>query len=290
MFTYFQDRKYTKMKALLNKPLFTSILAAFCLWAGWPSSPAFPLLFVGMAFFLRTAYVLVEQRASGFRYFGVLYVGLLLWNVLCTWWIYYATLGGVLMAVIANSALMTIPFFCYRLAIKAKVPKLAVFFFLLSWLGFEYIHHNWSLSWPWLTLGNALAKFPGIIQWYEYTGTAGGSFWVLMMAIVLFSIISEFKKIQLGTLAALFVLPMLISVLIESQAKSRLEGNKKKIEVVVLQPNYNTFFLKLDHNKNGSNKKSPAIAGLYIYLKKIVLFITQEFFLLDTSRLTKAAT
>jgi apolipoprotein N-acyltransferase len=197
---------------------------------------------------LKTANILIEQEASSWRFFKVMYLGLLLWNVLCTWWIYYATLGGVLMAVIANSALMTIPFFCYRLSIKAKVPKLAAFFFLLSWMGFEYIHHNWSLSWPWLTLGNGLAKIPSIIQWYEFTGTGGGSLWILLLSLVVFSMLVKFKKSQVIFLVVLFIVPILISLTIRASVKSELAQNKKKVEVVALQPNFNTYTQK---SRNG---------------------------------------
>ena len=34
----------------------------------------------------------------------------------------------------------------------------------------EYMHLNWDLSWPWLTIGNVFAKYPIIVQWYEFTG------------------------------------------------------------------------------------------------------------------------
>lgn len=232
------------MKRYLNNPLFCSLSAAICLWAGWPSSPIFPFLFLGMALFLRTAKLLIEEKAKGFRFFGILYLGLLLWNILCTWWIYYATLGGVLMAVFANAALMTIPFFIYRLATLAKVEKLSLLAFLLSWLGFEYIHHNWSLSWPWLTLGNALSKFPWVIQWYEYTGTAGGSLWVLALAVLIFKLFLATDAKKILALAALLIAPIFLSIFIGKKAEKNLLKNHEEIEVVVLQPNFNTFSQK----------------------------------------------
>ena len=55
------------------------------------------------------------------------------------------------------------------------------------WMCFEYIHlQDWGLSWPWLTLGNAFATHPEWVEWYEFTGTSGGTLWVLLMNIFLF--------------------------------------------------------------------------------------------------------
>ena len=59
----------------------------------------------------------------------------------------------------------------------------------------EYLHLNWDLSWPWLTLGNAFANAPNTVQWYEFTGFLG-SFWVLIMNILLFEFLQSKKKVQ----------------------------------------------------------------------------------------------
>ena len=47
------------------------------------------------------------------------------------------------------------------------------------WISFEYLHLTWEITWPWFTLGNIFAKHNAVVQWYEVTGTLGGSVWVL---------------------------------------------------------------------------------------------------------------
>jgi len=64
---------------------------------------------------------------------------------------------------------------------------------IIFWLTFEYIHHNWELSWPWLTLGNVFATHPAWVQWYEYTGTTGGSLWVLLSNVIVYSLFKEYS-------------------------------------------------------------------------------------------------
>ena len=61
---------------------------------------------------------------------------------------------------------------------------------------FEYIHLNWQLSWPWLTLGNVFAVHPDWAQWYDLTGTSGGSLWILLLNVLLYDafMAAETKK------------------------------------------------------------------------------------------------
>jgi apolipoprotein N-acyltransferase len=77
-----------------------------------------------------------------------------IFNVGSTWWIWNSTAGGALMAFICNSLLMagalTIGFGVFK--------RLNTGLFLIglgcTWITFEFVHLNWELSWPWLTMGN----------------------------------------------------------------------------------------------------------------------------------------
>ena len=71
------------------------------------------------------------------------------------------------------------------------------------------------MSWPWLTLGNAFAHYPSFIQWYEYTGTLGGSLWILLANIFLFQFVNNKSKYLLFSLV--IAIPILFSFLIDSK-------------------------------------------------------------------------
>ena len=86
---------------------------------------------------------------------------------------------------------MCIPWICFyhvkkRLGAVWGYPALILF-----WISFEYIHLNWELSWPWLTMGNVFATHPGWVQWYEYTGTSGGTLWVLVVNLLFFLLLRQ---------------------------------------------------------------------------------------------------
>lgn len=176
---------------------------------------------------------------------------MLLWNAFTTWWIYNASLIGAAMAIFANSFIMCLPWLLMR-AGKKKFGRVAGYISLIAfWISFEYIHHNWELSWPWLTLGNAFAVQPGWVQWYQATGTTGGSLWVLLSNLLCFSLVLEYRSygrtpkyfFMMAGLLVILIIPILISRNIlnkelESIASTTQRASKN---VVVVQPNVDPY-------------------------------------------------
>lgn len=115
--------------------------------------------------------------------------------------------------------------------------------FLVFWLSFEYIHLNWQLSWPWLTLGNVFATQPNWIQWYEYTGVSGGSLWVLLVNVLLFAAIKFQNKKNIIAAVATLVLPFFLSLLVTPGDEEIKTG---AANVVIVQPNIDPYSEKFD--------------------------------------------
>lgn len=224
-------------------PLLLCVCSGLLLGAAWPMLPFTPLIF--FAFVPLLALTDLQQNRSG--YFGLLLLSLLIWNVITTWWVGNTTVpaSGVA-ANVFNALLMSIPWMAYKSTPKKWGSSLRYFSFIVCWLTFEYIHQQWELSWPWLTLGNVFATHPGWIQWYEYTGTSGGSLWILLSNITIYGIWQKYKQttLPLKTVLvkeawkplAIILLPMLISMLIPVPKNS---GNN--ISVVVVQPNIDPY-------------------------------------------------
>src|SRR5210317_2006011 len=163
--------------------LLLSLLAGVILSLSWPRDGFAGLIFIGFIPFL-----LIEDHISrnrkDFHRFAVLvytYPGFLLWNVLTTFWIWNSTEVGSIGAFVANAFFMAAVLNIYSYTKRHVYGASHGYFILpLYWMSFEYWHLNWDMSWPWLNLGNAFASFPDWIQWYEYTGTFGGSLWILV--------------------------------------------------------------------------------------------------------------
>lgn len=163
--------------------LLTAIGGGLLLFAAWPVSPLTLLIFVAFLPLLWLESVIDSRK----KFFGLTYVTMLVWNVSTTWWIWNASAPGAVAAFLANSLLMCFPWLGYKM-VKQKWGQQRGYLALVAfWMCFEYIHlQDWGLSWPWLTVGNVFATHPQWVQWYEYTGTSGGTLWVLAVNVLLF--------------------------------------------------------------------------------------------------------
>ncbi len=177
------------------------------------------------------------------------YLTFLVWNVMVTWWVVYASFGGALMAFICNALLMSIVFYIFS-SVKARIGKSwAAWLLIPLWLAFEYGHTLWDLSWTWLSLGNVFAFNHYWVQWYEYTGISGGSAWVLAVNIFIFNVLKNNPGLKplskpVFKMAAIIIAPILLSYLLLAGRKPLAEVANRR-HVVVVQPNidpYNTKF------------------------------------------------
>lgn len=230
-----------------HRYLLITLLGSALLWAAWPVSPLTVLIFVAWVPLLW----IEDHIGSWKKLLALCYVHMLFWNVATTWWIWNASEVGAMSAFIANSLIMCLPWILFYFTKKklGRLPGYAAL--IIYWVSFEYLHHNWELSWPWLTLGNVFAMKPGWVQWYEYTGSTGGSIWVLLTNIVAYSTFREFSYngrsrryfARLGALIAILSFPIVASRLIRApeSGKVALAQAKATRNVVVVQPNIDPY-------------------------------------------------
>ena len=206
--------------------------------AAWPTWGFAPIAFIALIPLLW----LEESIAQGGegKLFWHSFLGFLVWNVVTTWWIWNATPAAAA-AWILNALFMTIVFNLFHLT-KKKVCNNAKGNFLLIpyWMAFEYLTYHWSLKWPWLNFGGVFSTCHSWVQWYEYTGVAGGTLWILLINILIFNTIVLFKKKQtksafmhISVATMLLLTPILISKHIYKHYKDQGED----VEVIVVQQN-----------------------------------------------------
>ncbi len=236
--------------------LILSLVSGFLFWLGWPVKPFPFLLFLAIApLFAIEEYIAQENfKHPGRTFYGYLYLATFIWNITTTWWVYNSTLVGAIFMLIANAALMTIPFVLFRLTKKSAGANWGYFGFVLYWITFEYIHLNWDISWPWLTLGNGFASFPEWVQWYEYTGVFGGTLWILLANLAFYFVFLKDRAIQNRQFRwrsfVLTLLCLLIPVIYSYIRYANYESQGIDKEVVVLQPNIDPFTEKFIGSEN----------------------------------------
>jgi len=233
---------------LKHRLILLSIASGLLLTASWPAR-GFPFF----AFFAFIPLLFVEQelfenreRNRSIRFFLFAWLAFFIWNLLTTWWIVYSTIPGAITAVVLNSLFMAIPWWLMhtwrRLVPKRQGPFPVIFF----WLGFEYLHTKWDLSWNWLDLGNVFAAWPQWIQWYEFTGTAGGAIWVLVVNLLLFLFLKEITVVGKCTRSARWYASIAAGVILFPSMLSlsiyaRYEEKPDPVEVVIVQPSFDPY-------------------------------------------------
>ncbi len=206
---------------------------------GWLSLVAFVPL-------LRAERIASEDGMKGFCLWH--YLCFALWNAATTFWVCNATVGGGMFAILANAFQMSLVFGLFRWSRKWLGGALPYIFLAFAWIAWERWYLTFAqISWPWLVLGNAFARTTGWIQWYEYTGTLGGSLLVWAANLSVFGILESLASGRwktfnlkaksaalLGTLS-LFAAPPVLSMFLKP------EPCGETLDVVIAQPNIDPY-------------------------------------------------
>lgn len=183
------------------------------------------------------------------------YSAFVLWNTFTTFWVCNATIGGGIFAILANSLQMSLIFGLFRLSKRKFSGALPYIFLAMTWIAWERFYFDAEISWPWLVLGNSFARSIWAVQWYEFTGTLGGSLWIWACNLGIFGTLVSLsdgswhgmnikaKSAVIAGLLALFIVPPVLSACIAGRYDDAMESDEK-LEVLIVQPDidpYNKF-------------------------------------------------
>ena len=217
---------------------------------GFGTLPTWPLQVVGFAALLVLTDRLAEDETCGLRqqwWYG--YHAFVLYNVLATWWVANTALAAGIVANFLNALLMTVPWVLTYL-LRRRMPNFWMAGAVVLWIGFEYLHYNWQIAWPWLTLGNALASTPKLAQWYEVTGVFGGSLYIASAGALLGRLVVRHRAQPSVRVAAMWppatvlLVPMLVSGFLYPGEDAT--ASAPTATVTLVQPNLEPHYVKFD--------------------------------------------
>ena len=183
------------------------------------------------------------------------YSAFVFWNAITTFWVCNATLGGGLFAVFANAFQMSLVFGLFRLSKKKFSGALPYIFLMVTWIAWERFYFDAEISWPWLVLGNSFARTTWAVQWYEFTGSLGGSLWIWLSNLGIFGMLvalsdgswqafnAKAKTACVSGLAVLLIAPFVVSGVVGRQYEDSMASDAM-LDVLIIQPNidpYNKF-------------------------------------------------
>lgn len=230
----------------------------------------------------------IAGRDNQRHFFWWHYLTFVLWNAFTTFWVCNATVAGGIAAILANAFQMSVIWALFRLFKRRFNGTLPYIFLSCAWIAWEKFYFGAEISWPWLTLGNAFAQSHSCIQWYELTGTIGGSLWIWICNLGIFGLSvalqegrwSKFNgKARFAAVAALTLAiagPLVASWIRYATLTEESDGQMK---VCLLQPNLDPYqkFQVLSQTE-----QDEVIAGLIaadrqsIDTSEAVLFVAPE--------------
>ena len=242
------------------KSVLIATIAGLLLALSWPTF-GFP----GLLFIAFVPLLVIEKQFSDAPFkrkslyiFLLSWLAFAIWNALSYRWLYFArpavdpTDMEIMQAriayffpVIMNSLFMAIVFIFYHFIRKKHGEWYGFAFLPAFWMSFEKLHLNWDFAWPWLNLGNGFASYYKWIQWYDLTGTFGGTLWVWVANLILFKAIllylehgnRKLMKRMFIAFAAIVLIPIGISYLIYTNYEEKGE----ELQVVVIQPELDPY-------------------------------------------------
>ena len=264
-----------------------ALLSGLLIAASWPTHGFTALIFIAFVPLIFLQDNSQQSTVNGQRstvnkksnIFGLSFLTFLVWNSLTTWWVWNSTPAGSIAMILLNSTFMAATFWLYHFTrTKAFHNKGGFFLLILFFLAFEYLHLNWQLNWPWLNIGNVFSHNHSWVQWYEFTGTAGGTIWVLLANILAYkclqttvnrqqSLVSksvEGKNLGTSTSSVtenpqllnysasqhlsisvpqilLFLAVLIIPIVVSKIMYHTYEEKGEEVEVVVIQPNIDPY-------------------------------------------------
>ncbi len=246
------------LKKIQKLPSYRLILAfagGSILSAAWYPPFSF-LAFVGLVPLLILEEDLSQKEESHKKTFFWLWLLIVIWNIGIYWWLFKAISWLVVAVWFINSGFLASTIGVFRMSRHwAQDFRLRYVLFISFWVGFEYLHLNWSLTWPWANFGHTLASQHTWVQWVEYTGTLGVSVWLLGTNVLFYEAFFLNRAPKWSPWVAILI-PLAASLLLYY----RYEPQKgTAVECVVVQPNYNCYTQKFENNPATGNANATYV-------------------------------
>lgn len=213
-------------------------------WREW--CPGLILLFSFVPFFLIGNHLRSNpQRYSpnaGFLYF---LPGFVIFAIITLGWIRVVSITAALGVILTAAFMMSLTMWLSNIIRSREGIIQGYLSLIVFWLTFEFLCLRIPVLSPWINLGNGLAKDIRFIQWYEVTGTAGGTLWILLSNIILSELLSILPVKNSKRLLSLSIIWLIIVLVPSAISVIRFNTIKSSAgpadEAVIVQPNFDPY-------------------------------------------------
>jgi apolipoprotein N-acyltransferase len=212
-------------------------------WREW--CPGLILLCSFVPFFLIGNYLYKNQeRYSPNAVFLYFLPGFVIFALITLGWIRVISLTAAVCMILTAAFLMAFTMWLSH-RIRLREGNVQGYLSLIAlWLTLEFVCLRIPVLSPWINLGNGLAKDIRFIQWYEVTGTAGGTLWILLSNLFLAELLAHSavknskKRMYLSLWLIIVLVPSVFSVIRYNTIESSPGPGD---EAVIVQPNFDPY-------------------------------------------------
>lgn len=214
----------------ITTALFIEIVIIYTTFSSWYVPFGVSVMLVPLLFLLDES----QKWKYGFWKFSALSIfTLCAWATVSTFWIATAFWEALIYTNIVY--LYFLPVLCFSFCFSNKSSRYSIL--VVGWLLVEYYHLHGTLGCAYTPIGNTLGKTPFLIQWYEYTGVLGGSYWLLLINIFIYQLLRNHKSIQSYIyLLIIILIPVLISFYLWNNYTTK--QSNKTINVATIELGY----------------------------------------------------
>ncbi len=255
-------------KKIRNKERLLLACSGILLGLAFPPFP-FPLTILMFAA-LVPYFDIIEKRSGLAEINRATYFTFWFFNLVTLYWVgswqptadpFLMISGAVL--VFFNPLLFMIPSTLYYFSKKILPPSLAIFFFPLFWVTYEYLYMITEASFPWLTLGSGLSHFISFIQIADVIGAVGLSFIIILFNVLTFKVWKKYKVDKKIFSPELVIFALLASSILfyGGYKLNSYKLSNEKVRVGIIQPN-------IDPWKKWENGSADELTNLYFALSQ----------------------
>ena len=259
-----------------NKKLFYQIPAAGILYSlSFPPLDLYYLIFFSFVLIIDIIINSESARQVLFRSYSVFFIAALVGVS----WIGLSGLrenadrfliAGGIFVLLVYPLFFVLPSFLFYLLKKnfnSSGKKIfALFTFPFLWTGFEYLQTFGQINFPWLFAGNSQTFNLSKIQYAEYTGVFGVTFWICILSVLLYVLFKNIKNPEnkniihwKNIIAALAILIIFFLPDVFNSLNTKIYPEEGKIKIGIVQPNINPW-------EKWSGKRNELLPG---YIEQI---------------------
>lgn len=157
-------------------------------------------------------------------------------NTASLYWICYDTVKGGISAILFYSFLLSIVFIFINYGLK-RFGSNFIYIFPFVWTGWEFLRSIGLLGFPWLSVAYTQTYYTSLIQYVSITGVYGVSFWICIINIIIYYIITNVKIKKVITAFVILLIIFAVPFIYGNVELNKARPESGSLKVALIQGN-----------------------------------------------------